>query len=297
MAFHGVSVVIAAKDESLHVREAVLSVLAQSDVDFELIFVDDGSKDDTYSIVCELAANDSRLKIFQNPVAGKCAAFNFGVSKATGSFVCIFAGDDLMPSGSLSQRFNAVRTYPSSSSVVGLCKLKTISEDKKFHGQIVPKAPGVGGFTGVSYMMSRPVLNKIFPVPESLPNEDTWMEVAVRYMPGWKIVHSDVIGCHWRVHSGNSINMQLTFPEYNKRLTPRMSAFEKFYTEHRDDLDSRGIEFLKSRIECENARSSGSVLKVLTCSAPLVDRLRALSATNSFFYELRRRFFKLLSGF
>lgn len=297
MAFHGVSVVIAAKDEALHVREAVLSVLAQSGIDFELIFVDDGSKDDTYSIVCELATRDARLKVFQNPAAGKCAAFNYGVSKATGSFVCIFAGDDLMPPGSLSQRFNTVSAYSPNSPVVGLCKLKTISEDKKFNGQVVPKAPGVGGFTGVSYMMSRPILHKIFPVPESLPNEDTWMEVAVRYMPGWNIIHSDVIGCHWRVHAGNSINMQLPFTEYNKRLTPRMSAFKLFYEKHQRDLDARGVSFLKARIECEDARSSGSVLRVLTSSAPLVDRLRAVSATNSFFYELRRRLFKLLSGF
>ncbi|WP_082045786.1 MULTISPECIES: glycosyltransferase family A protein [Pseudomonas] len=297
MYFHGVSVVIAAKDEALHVREAVSSILNQSDVDFELIFVDDGSKDSTYSIVCEMAASDSRLKVLKNPGAGKCSAFNYGVSMATGSFVCIFAGDDLMPPGSLSQRFKAVSAYSPSLPVVGLCKLKTISEDKKFDGQIVPKATGVGGFTGVSYLMSRPVLDKIFPVPESLPNEDTWMEVAVRYMPGWTIVHSDVIGCHWRVHSGNSINMQLSFSEYNRRLTPRMSAFERFYDKHRADLDRNGIAFLKSRIECEHARASGSVLGVLTSSAPLVDRLRALSATNSFFYELRRRLFKLLSGF
>ncbi|MEQ9724935.1 glycosyltransferase family A protein [Pseudomonas sp. WHRI 8822A] len=297
MRFHGVSVVIAAKDEALHVREAVSSVLGQSDVDFELIFIDDGSRDDTYLIVCELAASDSRLKVFRNPSAGKCSAFNYGVSMAMGSFVCIFAGDDLMPPGSLSQRFRAVSAYSPNSPVVGLCKLKTISEDKKFDGQIVPKATGVGGFTGVSYLMSRPVLEKIFPVPESLPNEDTWMEVAVRYMPGWVIVHSDVVGCYWRVHSGNSINMQLSFSEYNRRLTPRMSAFEKFYDAHRAELDQEGIAFLRSRIECEQARASGSVLGVLTSSAPLVDRLRALSATNSFFYELRRRLFKLLSGF
>lgn len=297
MFFYGVSVVIAAKDEALHVREAVSSVLAQSGLDFELIFVDDGSSDDTYMIVCELAASDPRLKVFRNPSAGKCSAFNYGVSKATGLFVCIFAGDDLMPPGSLSQRFSAVSPYPAGSPVVGLCKLKTISEDKKFDGQVVPKATGVGGFTGVSYLMSRAVLDKIFPVPESLPNEDTWMEVAVRYMPGWIIVHSDVVGCHWRVHSGNSINMQLSFSEYNKRLTPRMSAFERFYDTHRAELDPKGIAFLRSRIECEHARASGSVLRVLTSSAPLVDRLRALSATNSFFYELRRRLFKLLSGF
>lgn len=292
-----VSVVIAAKNESLHVKSAVASVLSQTGVKFELIFVDDNSTDNTVEIVNSLAASDERLKVLCNPSAGKCSAFNYGVSKASGDYVCIFAGDDIMPPDSLSQRLNAVKAKSSKLPVVGLCKLKTISDDKKFDGQLVPKAPGLGGFTGVSYLMSRPVVKKIFPVPESLPNEDTWMEVAVRYMPGWEIVHSDVIGCYWRVHAGNSINMTLSFAEYNRRLTPRMSAFKLFYEKHQSDLDTRGLEFLKARIQCEDARSSGNVLKVLTCPAPLVDRLRALSATNSFFYELRRRLFKLLSGF
>lgn len=297
MRLYDVSVVIAAKNESLHVQSAVASVLSQAGVNFELIFVDDNSTDNTVEIVNSLAASDERLKVLCNPSSGKCSAFNYGVSKASGDYVCIFAGDDIMPPESLSQRLNAVKAKSSELPVVGLCKLKTISDDKKFDGQLVPKAPGLGGFTGVSYLMSRPVVKKIFPVPESLPNEDTWMEVAVRYMPGWEIVHSDVIGCYWRVHAGNSINMTLSFAEYNRRLTPRMSAFKLFYEKHQSDLDTRGLEFLKARIQCEDARSSGNVLKVLTCPAPLVDRLRALSATNSFFYELRRRLFKLLSGF
>lgn len=291
-----VSVVIAARNEEKYIEEAVKSILDQSDVDFELIVVDDRSTDSTYAKLADMASGDPRMTIYQNPRSGKCSAFNYGVSKAKGRYVCIFAGDDIMPPGSLAERWRAVAKYSADEAVVGLCKLKTMSEDKRFDGQVVPKGEGQGGFTGVSYLMSRPVLEKIFPVPEELPNEDTWMEVAVRYMPGWKVVHSGVIGCLWRVHSGNSINMQVSFEEYNRKFTPRMGAFQLFYERHAEELDARGRKYLLDRINCENARRSGSVFKVLTCSAPLVERLRALSATNVFFYELRRRLFKLFSG-
>ncbi|OFS87267.1 glycosyl transferase [Oligella sp. HMSC05A10] len=291
-----VSVVIAAKNEEKYVKEAVLSVLNQKNVDFELVFIDDNSSDATYSIVKKIADQNPRLIIYKNPSSGKCSAFNYGISKARGKFVCIFAGDDIMPSGSLEQRFNAVKKYSENESIVGLCKLKSVSEDKKFDRQIVPKAPNMGGYTGVSYLMSRSVLDIIFPVPEHLPNEDTWMEAAVRYFPNWNIVHSGIIGCEWRVHSGNSINMQVGFKEYNKKLTVRMSAFELFYNKYEEQLGDEGRRLLKQRVSVENARRSGNIFKVLTSSAPLKERLRALSATNSFFYAIRHRLYKLLSG-
>ncbi|PMC15696.1 glycosyltransferase family 2 protein [Oligella urethralis] len=291
-----VSVVIAAKNEERYIEEAVLSVLNQENVDFELIVIDDNSSDATYEIVKKIADKNSRLSVYKNPSSGKNSAFNYGVSKARAKFVCIFAGDDIMPRGSLEQRFNVVQQFSERELVVGLCRLKSISEDKKFDGQVVPKDSNMGGFTGVSYLMSRAVLDIIFPVPEHLPNEDTWMEAAVKYYPNFKLVHSGVIGCEWRVHSGNSINMQVGFNEYNEKLTVRMSAFELFYNKYKEQLGENGCRLLQQRVNLENARRTGSIFRVLTTSAPLKEKLRALSATNTFFYEIRHRLYKLLSG-
>lgn len=67
-----VSVVIAAKNEAVHVREAVESILAQQGVDFELVFVDDGSTDETASIVRSM--DHSRLHLLTNTKSGKVTA-------------------------------------------------------------------------------------------------------------------------------------------------------------------------------------------------------------------------------
>lgn len=290
-----VSVVIAARNESVYVDSAVRSILAQQGVSFELIFIDDNSTDDTLEQVKAIAETDHRLRVVVNPHPGKARAFSYGVSLASGQFVCLFAGDDIMPEASLAERYNSVKDY-AEQAVVGLSKLKTMSDDPHFDGMVTPKGKGKGGFTGVSYMMSRQALDVIFPVPFELPNEDTWIEACLVYLPGIKLVHSDTIACLWRVHSGNSINMQVPFAQYNEKLTPRMKAFRLLFDKNESSLPDTHKKALRARVKCEDARARGSVLGVLLSGTSLVEKLRALSATNSFFYELRRKLFKLLSG-
>lgn len=291
-----VSVVIAAKNEQAHIEEALRSVLNQKGVEFELIFVDDNSDDSTYTIACRLGTEFDRLKIHRNPKNGKCSAFNYGVAMASGQFVCIFAGDDVMPEGSLRNRWESVRHLNPEVPGVGLCKLITMSEDARFNGHIIPRAADRGALSGVSPLMNQLALHKIFPVPESLPNEDTWMELAILYMNGWKIVHSSIIGCNWRVHGGNSINMMMPFQDYNKKISIRMQALHLFHTKHKNELSPAGEEELRGKIACERSRAAGDIFGVLKSPVPLIERLRALSITNAFMYSLRRRFFGLLSG-
>lgn len=292
-----VSVVIAVRNEEQHVREAVSSITSQALVEFEVIVVDDNSTDGTWRILNEIAQGDARVKLIQNPRKGKNSAFNLGVSLAKGDYVCLFAGDDIMPQGALSGRVNAISNTDPAEPVVGLCKLQSFSEDKRFDGHVVPKGEGRGGFTGVSYLMSRAAVSRIFPVPEALPNEDTWMELAVTNLPGLIHVHCGVVGCMWRVHGGNSINMQLDFHSYNEKYTQRMKAISLFFDRHGAELEASKRRELARRVACEEARASGSVVGVMFSKARFVERLRALSTTNRFMYDMRRRLFGLLSGF
>ena len=291
-----VSVVIAVRNEEVYVESAMTSVLGQAGLEHEVIVVDDGSTDQTFDILTRLAAGQSRLRPVRNPRKGKCSAFNFGVSLARGRFVCIFAGDDLMPEGSLAARFALVKDYPADVPVVGLCKIITMSDTKRFDGHLVPKRPGQGGLTGVSPLMNRLVHERIFPVPETLPNEDTWMENAIVHFHGWQIVQSDIVGCAWRVHQGNSINMMAGFDEYSRKITQRFQAYAMFLDRHSGELSPESRALLSAKAQCEAARVRGDVLGVLRSPAGLVDRLRALSITNAFFYGIRQRLYGLLSG-
>ncbi|WP_066269214.1 glycosyltransferase family 2 protein [Hydrogenophaga palleronii] len=291
-----ISVVVAAKNEEVYLKTALESILAQRSINFELVFIDDCSTDATLQIARELEKENLRLRVFQNPKSGKCSAFNFGVTQAKGRFICIFAGDDLMPQGSLAARFSAVKEYPDEIPAVGLSKLTTMSDIKKFDGHIIPRAPGRGALSGVSPLMNQTAAHKIFPVPEILPNEDTWMELAVLHMPNWTIIHSNIICCQWRVHTGNSINLMSSFVEFNRKITIRMRANKLFFERYGQDLDKNSRAKLEGKIICEDHRSKGSIIGILKSDVGFVEKLRALASANAFLYGIRQRFYGIFSG-
>lgn len=290
-----VSVVIAARNETLHVEEALRSVLDQQGLAFELIFIDDCSSDDTLAIALRVAADYPNATVLPNPGRGKVVAFNYGVSIARGYWLCLFSGDDLMPAGSLAARLACVRASPSTRPVIGLCRLRTMSEHKAQDGHEVPRNPAKGIFTGSSYMLDARARNLLFPVPEQYPNEDTWMEVGAQHLD-ISLVHCPVVGCDWRVHDGNSINMLGPFSEFNPKYTARMAAAEQFLKERGGELAPESRRRLKARVRCERARKAGSVAGILMSGADPLTQARAMALSSPFFYEIRKRLYGLLSG-
>jgi glycosyltransferase involved in cell wall biosynthesis len=90
-----VSVVIAAYNAADFIEETCRSVLLQTYSTFELIVVDDGSKDQTAAIVQRLAREDARVRLVQQANAGVANARNAGIAIARGVFIGILDADDL----------------------------------------------------------------------------------------------------------------------------------------------------------------------------------------------------------
>lgn len=291
-----ISVIMTVKNEEKYVCEALGSVCAQAGVAFEVIVIDDHSTDTTPSIIEQLCRQYGMLTLLKNPRHGKVAAFNVGVSMARGRFVCLFAGDDVMPPGSLAARFDALRSEREDTAVVGLNKLTIMSDNPRADGQLIPRARGKGAMSGATMMMNRMALGRIFPVPEELPNEDTWMQLCVKIFDDMKVTHSDVVCCRWRLHSGNSINSLEPFDVYSAKVAARARAAPLLLAQHREALAPRQSRYLEGRIALEERRVSGDILGVIFAPVPLSDRLRALSVTTEFLHRLRGMVFKIFSG-
>ena len=60
-----VTIVIPLYNKEQSIRNTILSVLAQSYVDFELLVVDDGSTDNSAAVVRKMAENDNRIRLIQ----------------------------------------------------------------------------------------------------------------------------------------------------------------------------------------------------------------------------------------
>lgn len=292
-----VSVVMAVKNESKYIEQALLSILRQENINFEVIVIDDNSDDDTYDKIQKIKIYYSNLKFFKNPRSGKVSAFNTGVEAASGRFVCLFAGDDIMPKHSLHDRFKLLCDMPNEEMIVGLSKLMSFSEDSKYDKILLPRKLGVGSTSGQSPMMNRAFVNTFFPIPEILPNEDTWLEIAISYYKNIKVLHSDTICCLWRVHDGNSFRVDLPFAMNRHKFEIRMFAYELFYSKFKTTLDSEQTITLKNIINFINL-SKHNVFNRYLLSPRITIRFkfRFLYCYNKTIYYFKNKFYKYLTG-
>ncbi len=90
-----VSVVLPVYNEERLLEEALDSLLGQTERDFEVIAVDDGSTDGTPALLDRFAAQHGRVRPVQQPHAGIVAALNRGLAEAQGAYVARMDADDV----------------------------------------------------------------------------------------------------------------------------------------------------------------------------------------------------------
>lgn len=90
-----VSVIIPTYNRCNLVAQACRSVLHQTFPDFEVIVVDDGSTDDTASVIRQIP--DTRIKYVHKQNGGQSSARNLGLMRATGRYIAFLDADDLWP--------------------------------------------------------------------------------------------------------------------------------------------------------------------------------------------------------
>ena len=108
-----VSVIVAAYNASRTVGETIRSVLAQTRQDFEIVVIDDGSTDDTASILAHWTT-DPRIRLHRQENAGPAAARNAGIALARGDYVSMLDSDDLWLPCYLERMVQALQESPES---------------------------------------------------------------------------------------------------------------------------------------------------------------------------------------
>ncbi len=91
-----VSVIIPVYNVEKYISKCLDSLLNQTFDDFEVICVDDGSKDDSASILSYYAQKDSRIKVISQQNQGASVARNRGLDEAIGEWICFVDSDDFV---------------------------------------------------------------------------------------------------------------------------------------------------------------------------------------------------------
>jgi len=106
-----VSIIIPSYNGLPFLKDAVKSVLVQTYKNFELIIIDDSSKDNTYEYIVSLIKKDKRIKYFKTKknTGTTAAARNFGVKRSKGKFLSFLDADDLWHKNKLEKQINSLK--------------------------------------------------------------------------------------------------------------------------------------------------------------------------------------------
>jgi len=113
-----VSIIVPCYNASAFIQKTLQSILNQTDVDFELIVINDGSTDDSEQMIKSL--NDTRINYYYQGNKGVSAARNYGLTFSNGEYIVFFDSDDLMTDDFLNSRIESLNKKPERDYVCGL---------------------------------------------------------------------------------------------------------------------------------------------------------------------------------
>lgn len=173
------SILIANFNYGRFISRALSSVLVQDYGHWELIVVDDGSTDDSVSIVERLAARDNRVTLVVQRNAGQAAALNTAYSKARGDVVCLLDADDYYLPHKLTRLAQYWRSHRGLGAGMCVHAVRIVSGDERVVSERSPSRLDAGWLAGAALVRGgaarlsfasaisfrREVANRVFPIP------------------------------------------------------------------------------------------------------------------------------------
>jgi len=118
-----VSIILCTYNRANLLPDAIRSVVQQTQQEWELIIIDDGSNDTTYNIVKQFLQHDSRILYFYQNNQGLAKARNRGLAIASGEFICFVDSDDELAPHHLEKRLHYMKRHPAIDFIHGGMKL------------------------------------------------------------------------------------------------------------------------------------------------------------------------------
>lgn len=130
-----ISVVVPVYKVEKDIERCIASILGQTFSDFELLLINDGSPDKSGDICRAAAEKDGRIKYFEKPNGGLASARNYGMSRASGEFICFVDSDDYIDAECLEFCLSKIRKTQADMVLCGY-----IMENGKSASYVVPEA-------------------------------------------------------------------------------------------------------------------------------------------------------------
>ncbi|MDB1921705.1 glycosyltransferase family 2 protein [Clostridium tertium] len=233
-----VSIIVPAYNHEDYISECIESILKQDYENIELIIIDDGSKDNTYEVICNYEQEiEEKLKnhiIIKKNNEGVSKTINLGIEKSTGEYICIIASDDVM----MKDRIKIQIEYMvKSHSRVSCGNSYIIRNDRLTDELVITDVLKYKYYKGNQFynlienyfistptaMIRRDIINEFGTFNPNFPIEDWpyYVDIASKY----NIDYIDEVLCAYRLHSSNSQTNKKKMFIYEKEILN--SIFEK----------------------------------------------------------------------
>ncbi|MDY6330162.1 MAG: glycosyltransferase family 2 protein [Fibrobacter sp.] len=229
-----VSVILPSYNHEQYVEAAVRSVMEQSGVDFELIVIDDGSKDRSPEILKRLS-EELGFTYIHRPNKGVVATLNEALELAQGEYVCSFSSDDIMPPDRLKKQSDFLDAHPDAAAcfgqIVPLYDDGSLGEMDVRYLRSVPQVTfeesflGKKALHGCGEMFVREKILAIGGYDSRYYFEDYPLYLSILYNYGPQPVSKDFVCCYYREHGDNlHLDHERIFREIIRILSENYSA-------------------------------------------------------------------------
>lgn len=132
------SVIVPVYEAEQYLNKCVDSILHQTYTDFELILVDDGSKDRCPEICDDYAKADTRVRVIHKQNEKLVSARNTGIRAAVGSYICYVDADDYVTDNWLSTIAEKIDTAPCMPDIVAFGSAKDFGDHTERIEKTIP---------------------------------------------------------------------------------------------------------------------------------------------------------------
>lgn len=228
-----VSVVVPCYNHEKYVKETIESIINQTYKNIELIVIDDGSKDNSVSVIQELA-DKYGFTFIHRPNKGLSATLNEGIRLAKGKYFSAIASDDILMLEKIEKQVEFMESNPE----YGMCYGKIVYfEDSIENTYEYPNSNKQGWvfddllkygcfIPAPSTFMRKEVFETVGEYDESLWIEDwdMWLRISQKYQVGY----IDEYLAYYRRHDTNISSQSLKMYKAEKQILEKYKDYENF---------------------------------------------------------------------
>lgn len=227
---YSISVAMATYNGEKYIYEQITSILANLISTDEIIISDDGSTDNTISIIKGI--NDSRIKLINGPKNGVKQNFANAILHCTGKYIFLSDQDDIWLPNKVDSVLKYFKEYNCTCVVHNCDVIKNKKEDiiiKSFFDYRHSK-PGIvkniikNSYLGCCMAIRDDMVKHILPIPNNIEMHDQWIGIiSEKY---GKSIFIDEILIHYRRHENNVSSMK-HYPLW-KMIKNRITIIENY---------------------------------------------------------------------